>query len=183
MRLTHGAAIALLGVALLTPSCARFDFFRRKESTQTCKLGPAVGTPAPDFEGETLDGKRIKLSDYHGKVVVVAFWFGRCGPCRAMIPHEREMVERYRGKPFAMISVYADVDYDNARKIVAEQQMTWPIVKSESAKPAITQQYGVSRFPTFIVIDGAGVVRHAQVGGTGPDAAVAAVSAEMESKR
>lgn len=183
MRPTLGAALVLLGIALLTPSCMKLDFFKRKESPQTCKAGPRVGAPAPEIDGEDFDGKRAKLSDYRGKVVVVAFWFSRCGPCRAMIPHERELVERYRDKPFAMLGVYGDVDYEDARKIIAQQHMSWPIVKSESGKPAITQLYGVTCFPTFVVIDAAGVVRFARVGGAGLDDAVADALAQMEAKR
>jgi len=34
----------------------------------------AVGKVAPDIEGEDIDGKRFKLSDYRGKVVVLDFW-------------------------------------------------------------------------------------------------------------
>jgi hypothetical protein len=34
----------------------------------------SVGKEAPDIEGEDQDGKRFKLSDYRGKVVVLDFW-------------------------------------------------------------------------------------------------------------
>jgi hypothetical protein len=34
----------------------------------------AVGKEAPDVEGEDQDGKRFKLSDYRGKVVLLDFW-------------------------------------------------------------------------------------------------------------
>jgi hypothetical protein len=33
-----------------------------------------VGRKAPDIEGEDIDGKRFKLSDYKGKVIVLDFW-------------------------------------------------------------------------------------------------------------
>ena len=33
-----------------------------------------VGKPAPEIEGEDLDGKKFKLSDYRGKVVLLDFW-------------------------------------------------------------------------------------------------------------
>ena len=36
--------------------------------------GPSRGQPAPEIEGEDIDGKRFKLSDYRGKVVVLDFW-------------------------------------------------------------------------------------------------------------
>jgi hypothetical protein len=34
----------------------------------------SVGKEAPDIEGEDQDGKRFKLSDYRGKVVLLDFW-------------------------------------------------------------------------------------------------------------
>jgi cytochrome oxidase Cu insertion factor (SCO1/SenC/PrrC family) len=34
----------------------------------------AIGKVAPEIEGEDVDGKRFKLSDYRGKVVVLDFW-------------------------------------------------------------------------------------------------------------
>jgi peroxiredoxin len=183
MRPTIGAALMLLGFALLTPSCMRLDFFKRKESPQTCKAGPCVGTPAADIDGEDFDGKRVKLSDYRGKVVVVVFWASWCQPCCALIPHERELVERYRDKPFAMIGVNMDENVEKAKAIVAAQHMTWPIVKAGSACGEINQRYGVTRIPAVFVIDAAGIVRHASLGGSGLDGAVARVLAEMETKR
>ena len=35
----------------------------------------AVGKVAPEIEGEDQDGKRFKLSDYRGKVVLLDFWY------------------------------------------------------------------------------------------------------------
>jgi hypothetical protein len=38
------------------------------------KAGLQIGDIAPDIEGEDIDGKEFKLSDYRGKVVVLSFW-------------------------------------------------------------------------------------------------------------
>ena len=70
------------------------------------KIG--VGNPVPDVEGVDADGKKVKLSSYKGKVVLFDFWATWCGPCVAMIPHEREMVEKLKGKPFALLGVNVD---------------------------------------------------------------------------
>ena len=52
--------LGMLGFALLVPVLAA--------------CGQQPGKTAPDIEGEDIDGKKFKLSDYRGKVVVLDFW-------------------------------------------------------------------------------------------------------------
>src|SRR5262249_8489364 len=66
----------------------------RKELAALGRSIEWLGRPAPEIEGEDLDGKPLKLSDYRGKVVVLSFWFSTCVPCRALIPHEQALVKR-----------------------------------------------------------------------------------------
>ena len=42
--------------------------------TETVSAVGAIGTPAPEIDGEDADGIRFKLSDYRGKVVMLDFW-------------------------------------------------------------------------------------------------------------
>ncbi|HZZ81265.1 MAG TPA: TlpA disulfide reductase family protein [Gemmataceae bacterium] len=183
MRSTVALAMLIACFALATPSCRKLDFFRRREPAPTASAGPRVGTPAPEIDGETFDGKRVKLSDYRGKVVVLSFWFAGCGPCRAMIPHERELVERYRDKPFAMLGIYGAADYDEAIRVMNEKNVTWPVVKTSNGPKQITEIYGVSRFPVTVVIDADGIIRAAELGCVSLDPIVARLVAEAERKR
>jgi len=70
----------------------------------------SVGKPAPEIDGVDFDGKPLKLSSFQGKVVVLVFWGSWCGPCMGEISHERELVERTKGKPFAILGVDCDED-------------------------------------------------------------------------
>jgi thiol-disulfide isomerase/thioredoxin len=70
----------------------------------------SVGKIAPEIEEQDLDGQKLRLSDYRGKVVVLTFWGTWCGPCMAMVPDERKLVERYAAKPFAIVGVNSDSD-------------------------------------------------------------------------
>ena len=63
----------------------------------------AIGRVAPEIEGDDLDGKRFKLTDFRGKVVVLNFWSHvGCAICRDAYPAERALVKRMEGKPFVM---------------------------------------------------------------------------------
>ena len=119
-----------------------------------------VGRVAPEIVGEDLDGKPLKLSDHRGKVVVVCFWATWCGPCMAMVPHERELVARMAGKPFALLGVNSDEarDRDKARKIAREKQMTWPSWWDGGHRGAIQTAYDVTHWPTVYVLDAGGVI-------------------------
>ena len=60
-----------------------------------------VSGVAPEIDGEDLEGRRMKLSDQRGKVVMLVFWGSWCGPCMAMVPKEKALWERHQSKPFA----------------------------------------------------------------------------------
>src|SRR5690625_4938064 len=56
------------------------------ESVPKGEIGIERGNIAPDFELETIDGEKVKLSDYRGQKVLLNFWakIGRAS-CRARV--------------------------------------------------------------------------------------------------
>jgi len=180
MRPTVGMTLILLSLALLTPSCARLELFRRSESLRAGT--PRIGAPVPEIDGETFDGSRVKLSDQRGKVVVLVFWASWCKPCRDMIPHERELAERHRGKPFVMLGVNNDENPDAARKVIAKEKMNWPIWKTDAIAHPINSTWGVKSWPAIFVIDANGILRYTRITGQYLDNAVETLLAEMNTK-
>jgi hypothetical protein len=47
---------------------------KAKDRLEVLRHPIVVGKPAPEIEGEDIDGKRFKLSDYRGKVILLDFW-------------------------------------------------------------------------------------------------------------
>ncbi len=140
----------------------------------------AVGKPAPEIEGKGLDGKTFKLSDYRGRVVVVDFWGSWCAPCLAMLPHERELVKRLEGKPFALLGVNSDRTEAAARESVGRERITWPNWFDGLNTPnGIADRYHIRSYPSIFVLDGNGIIRAKDLRGKSLDEAVDKLLAEM----
>lgn len=141
-----------------------------------------VGKAAPEFEGADLAGKPAKLSDYKGKVVVLDFWTTNCVPCRAMIPHERQIAQRHSDKPFALISVSADPDRDLVTRFLKSESMPWTHWWVGEKAP-ILDKWNVRLIPTIYVIDAQGTIRFKNVRDQKLDEAVDALVKEAEGKK
>jgi thiol-disulfide isomerase/thioredoxin len=138
-----------------------------------------VGMKAPPAESKDLKGEKVSLADYQGKVVVLDIWATWCGPCKAMIPHEREMVEKLKGKPFALISVSADEDKKELEEFIAKEPMPWAHWW-EGADAPLLKQWNIRFFPTIYVIDDKGVIRHKNIRGEELEKAVEKLVAEVK---
>lgn len=119
----------------------------------------AVGKPAPEIVSQDIDGKETKLSDLKGKVVVLDIWATWCPPCRDMIPHEREMVERLKDKPFALVSISADEKKETLKDFLSKEKMPWTHWWN-GTEGSVIEDWNIQYFPTVYVIDAQGVVRH-----------------------
>ncbi|WP_165233738.1 TlpA family protein disulfide reductase [Aquisphaera insulae] len=134
----------------------------------------AIGKAAPELVGKTLDGRDVKLSDYRGKVVVLDIWATWCGPCRQMIPHEREMVARLKDRPFALISISVDEKKETLTEFLASEPMPWTHWWN-GAEGKIIDALDVDHYPTIFVLDEKGVIRAKEIRGEALEAEINAL--------
>jgi serine/threonine protein kinase/thiol-disulfide isomerase/thioredoxin len=124
-----------------------------------------IGMPAPEIDAEDLDGKRMKLSDYRGKVVLLSFWGNWCPPCRDMVPQQQALVSRLADKPFALIGVNSDKDRKALAPILAREKISWrSFWNGGNTDGPISTAWGIDRWPTLFLIDQKGVVKQKWVG-------------------
>ncbi len=123
---------------------------------------------APVTEGVDADGQFFRLGDYPDRVIMLSFWGNFCGPCRALFPHERAIVEKYQGMPFVLLGVNADSDVQQMRVAQSTKSLTWRSWWDGAGGP-ICERWGVQWFPTVVLIDHTGVIRYRSDGP--PDAA------------
>ena len=122
-----------------------------------------VGSPAPDFEVELLDGSTFRLSDHlatEGKPVVLNFWASWCPPCRAEMPDFNRFAEAKPG--ITVIGVAIEDDEMAARSFVDELDISYLIGLDEAGTIGI--QYPHLGLPATWVIGSDGTIRYEAFG-------------------
>jgi peroxiredoxin len=118
-----------------------------------------IGMVAPEIEGVDEDGVPFKLSDYRGKVVALDFWGFWCPICVRNLPAERELVQRVKDEPFALVGVNSDpkARLEDARRL---DPIAWrSFFDGGDAYGPIARQWNVAEWPTIYVLDEDGVIR------------------------
>jgi hypothetical protein len=98
-----------------------------------------------------------------------------------MYPHERSLVKRLEGKPFALIGINSDANRDNLKEVMEQEQITWrSFWDGGSTNGPIATRWNVSGWPTIYVLDHKGVIRYRDVREHAMDEAVDALLKEAE---
>ena len=141
---------------------------------------PFTGKPAPAFALEDLSGKKVSLSSYKGKAVLINFWATWCGPCKIETPWLIELRNKYAGQGFEILGISTEGDdlkqddtagwaKDKAAiaKFVDQEKVPYPILVDGDS---LSQEYGgLDAMPTSFYVDRNGTVVAAQMGLTSED--------------
>jgi cytochrome c biogenesis protein CcmG/thiol:disulfide interchange protein DsbE len=91
---------------------------------------PAASAPQAGAQSWTmLDGRRVRASEYKGKVLVLDFWATYCPPCREEVPHLIALQKRYgaRGLNIVGLNVGGDEDRPKVASFVQEFGISYPL--------------------------------------------------------
>lgn len=148
---------------------------------------------APDFTLTDQYGETHTLSEYKGKVVFLNFWTTWCGFCRKEMPDIQALYEEYgeNGDDLVVLGVAnpkseeyprsSDVSEQEVIDFLSSNGYTYPVAMDESGD--VFAQYGVSSFPTTVMIDKEGKYYGKVSGALTADMMESIVRQTMEGKR
>jgi len=124
----------------------------------------ASGNFAPDFTVTDIDGRKLTLSDYKGKVVLLDFWATWCAPCREEIPHFVEMQAKYGPRGFQVIGISMDDDAKPVREFYQQYKLNYPVAVGDDK---LAERFGgMLGLPVNFIIDREGRIHAKYTGAT-----------------
>jgi thiol-disulfide isomerase/thioredoxin len=123
-----------------------------------------VGAAAPNFTSVDLQGKKVGLSDFGSRPVLLTFWATWCTVCKDELPALQSLEQRYSAGGFKVLAVnYRETSNDRMRQYLAGINVTLQSAIDPAA--AIASAYGVDvGLPVNVLIDSSGTVARIIVG-------------------
>ena len=90
------------------------------------------------------------------------FWATWCPSCRESVPELKDLTRKYPSDRLVLISISADEDENSWKEFIAKKKMDWP--QYHDSDRTIMRAFGVHSFPTYLVMDGEGIIRQRIVG-------------------
>ena len=145
------------------------------------RVAGLIGKPAPELENIRAwkNGGPVKWAELRGRYVLLDFWGYWCGPCLQAMPQLMELHDLFGDKGLMIIAVHdasvTSFDELNSRTERARERYwngrdlpfllaldgeakTPPKTSDQTGHGAMTDTYGISSFPTTILVDREGKI-------------------------
>ncbi len=129
--------------------------FRSKESPRLMHL-------APNFTLPDLNGKKVTLKDYRGKIVFLNFWATWCLTCEEEMPSMEKLYQRFKGDSFEMLTVSIDKEEELVAPYMEKFGLTFLSLLDPKSK--VAKIYRTTGVPETFIINREGFIVHKAIG-------------------
>jgi len=144
----------IIGVALLCFAYAAYAILPRRGRADG---GAGEGAAVEDFTlMQASDETPWRLADHQGKVILLNFWATWCPPCRAEIPHLREIYSDYENADFVLVGVNAREPSGTVTQFIASEGIKYVVLLDPDGR--VGDLYGVRGIPHNVLIGRDGTV-------------------------
>jgi len=116
-----------------------------------------IGDPAK-LEAVLINGQKVDLEQWKGKVVMVNFWATWCGPCQQEMPLLDQMYKKYKPAGFTLIGVNVDKEAPAVKDLMARKPVSFPVLLDPANE--VSKAYHVNEMPSSVIIDRKGEIRY-----------------------
>jgi peroxiredoxin len=132
---------------------------------------PQIGKPAPDFALSDMNGKKVALSEFKGKVVILNFWATFCGPCKEEMPSLNNLYLTLKKDGLIVLAISTDDSEKPVQSFIKAKAIAFPVLIDKDQQ-VFYDRYTVLGLPTTFIIDRDGIIREKILGDRpwdGPD--------------
>jgi len=127
------------------------------ERPQEAPVAVTVGSMAPDFTLENVQGEKVSLSQLRGKVVIVNFWATWCPPCRSEMPSMEVLQRTFKDDGLVLLAINIEKEgRPVVEKFLKESPYSFQILLDDNA--SVQNRYNVFQFPESFIVDRNGIV-------------------------
>jgi len=141
------------------------------------RLKPGA-TPIP-IDAVDTSGRKVSLSQYRGKVLLVDFWATWCGPCMMEMPNVQAVYKKYHSRGLEVVGYNQDHDESHMKLVLAERGFSWrEVFCGAPGGEAVPIAYGIQAIPFMMLVGRDGKIAAVDMRGPELEAAVAAAIAK-----
>lgn len=158
----YATRLASSRLASLLPNLESRIKVKSDPATNSAVSETGPSEPAPQVELSSLEGQRLKLSDFHGRVVLLNFWATWCGPCRAEVPELNKLQRDFQASGLAVVGVSWDDSAAGVREFQKEIRQDYTVLLG--GEDAQDKFAAIRSLPSTYVIDREGRIRQTIIG-------------------